>query len=75
MKRGGVGRGEKKLQEENKEAASKKRKTRARDRSVKEKGREGQGIKKKKNQLFLGTSRQHTQSARVTLTADAILTF
>lgn len=36
---------EKKLQEENKEAANKKRKTRARDRSVKEKGREGQGIK------------------------------
>lgn len=28
-----------------------------------------------KNQLFLGSSRQHAQSARVTLTADAILTF
>lgn len=28
-----------------------------------------------KNLLFLGTGRQHTQSARVTLTADAILTF
>lgn len=46
MKRGGWER-RKKLQEENKEAASKNRKTRARDRSVKEKGREGQGIKKK----------------------------
>lgn len=28
-----------------------------------------------KNLLFLGSGRQHTQSARVTLTADAILTF
>lgn len=37
---------EKKLQEDNKEAASKKRKTRARDRSVKEKGKGGEGIKK-----------------------------
>lgn len=36
---------EEQLQEEYKEAADKKRKTRARDRSVKEKGREGQGIK------------------------------
>lgn len=36
---------EKKLQEDNKEAASKKRKTRARDRSVKEKGKGGAGHK------------------------------
>lgn len=36
---------EEKLLKANEEAADKKRKTRARDRSVKEKGREGQGIK------------------------------
>lgn len=36
---------QKQLQGKNKEAADKKRKTRAGDRSVKENGREGQGIK------------------------------
>lgn len=40
------------------------------------KKKKGRGrVLKKKNLLFLGTGRQHTQSARVTLTADAILTF
>lgn len=37
--------------------------------------RKRKGGARHKNQLFLGSSRQHTQTARVTLTADAILTF
>lgn len=61
MKRGGLGEEKKKLQEENKEAASKKRKTRARDRSVKEKGREGQGIKKKKSAIFGNQQATHAE--------------
>lgn len=61
---GGGGGGREKLQEENKEAASKRQKTRARDRSVKEKGREGQGIKgrkKKKSAIFGNQQATHAE--------------